>query len=348
MSLSSARAARASVPSLSRRGFLAGAVGATAAGLASCAGGGSGSGDAPRGGPGFPVRIPNRYGTAEIPGKPRTIASLGITDHDVLLPLGVLPAGLTQWGPWDSGVGPWVQDALDEQLANGGEEPRLFGSELDLEGVIGLEPHLMVGVQSALTRDEYQRLSSFNPVLAQPPESIDYGVPWKQQTEIIGKALGMGDETSRLITDTQGAIDRTRQQHPEFEGRTHVTVRTDAQGTYAAYTRQDARTALLEQLGLQLSPAIQRLDDGGEFNVKVSKEQVSLLDADVVVVTTAQPTDVETVRKDPLLHNLPAARRGSLVLLDDYDLTMALGSATVSSIPWVLERLPEKLSTALR
>ncbi|GAB2752187.1 iron-siderophore ABC transporter substrate-binding protein [Salinifilum aidingensis] len=346
MSLSSARAARSPVPALSRRGFLAGTVGAAAAGLAACAGG-SGSGEAPRGGPGFPVTIPNRYGRAEIPGRPRAIASLGITDHDVLLMLGILPAGLTRWGPWGSGVGPWVRDELDDQLANGGEEPRLFGSELDLEGVIGLEPDVMIGVQSALTRDEYQRLSSFNPVVAQPPNSIDYGVPWKQQAETIGRAVGMRGETSRLITDTQGALDRTREQHPEFEGRTHVTVRTDAQGTYAAYTRQDARTALLEQLGLTLSPAIQQLDDGGEFNVKISKEQVSLLDADVVVVTTAQPADVATVRADPLLNNLPAAKRGSLVLLEDYDLTMALGSATVSSIPWVLERLPRRLSRAL-
>lgn len=40
-----------------------------------------------------------------------------------------------------------------------------------------------------------------------------------------------------------------------------------------------------------------------------------------------------------LLNNLPAAKRGALVLLDDYDLIMALGSATVSSIPFALDRL---------
>ena len=100
-------------------------------------------------------------------------------------------------------------------------------------------------------------------------------------------------------------------------------------------------------LGLKLSPAIEGMDSGGTFNVKVSKEQVSLLDADVVLVTTAKATDVEAVRKDALLNNLPAAKRGSLVLLDEYNLTMALGSATVSSIPYALDHLTPKLLEAL-
>ncbi|MFR9727609.1 iron-siderophore ABC transporter substrate-binding protein [Saccharopolyspora sp. MS10] len=324
---------------LGRRGFLVGATGLLAAGLTACAGGSP----APSGqaaGPGFPVRIPNKFGTAEIPAAPGKVVSLGITDHDVLLPLGVQPAGLTPWGPWASGVGPWVEPLLRSK-------PEQLASEVDVEAVISLMPDLVLGVQSALTQDQYDRLSAFKPTVAQPPGTIDYGVNWRQQAEIIGQALGKRAEADRLIAETQAAIDRTRQAHRRFEGRTHVTVRTDSAGTYAAYTKQDARTALLEQLGLRLSPAIDGLDSGGKFNVKVSKEQVSLLDADVVIVTTAKPTDVAAVRADPLLNNLPAARRGGLLLLDDYDLTMALGSATATSIPFALERLAPMIDGAL-
>jgi iron complex transport system substrate-binding protein len=87
---------------IGRRGFLAGATGLIAAGLASCGtGGGSGPAGNTRSGPGFPVEIPNRFGTARIEAAPKNVVSLGITDHDVLLPLGVVPAGLTAWGPWD-------------------------------------------------------------------------------------------------------------------------------------------------------------------------------------------------------------------------------------------------------
>ncbi|KEI44531.1 iron-siderophore ABC transporter substrate-binding protein [Saccharopolyspora rectivirgula] len=329
--------------SVSRRGFLIGAAGLVAtAGLAACGSGDNTSGSAAPSGPGFPVSIPNRYGTATIETAPQRIVSLGITDHDVLLPLGIVPVGLTQWGPWESGVGPWVEQHLN------GQQPKLFGSEVDIESVIALKPDAVVALQSALTQDQYNRLSSFCPVVAQPPDSIDYGVNWRVQAETIGQLTGKQAEVQKLIDSTQAHIDKARNDNPSFAGKTHVTVRTDSQGTYAAYTKQDARTALLEQLGLKLSPAIDDLDSGGKFNVKVSKEQVSLLDADVVIVTTAKPTDVEAVRNDPLLNNLPAAKRGALLLVDDYDLTMALGSATVSSIPFALDRLVPQIAKALQ
>lgn len=332
--------ARTQTARLSRRGFLAGATGLAAAGLAACAGGAPAPAGQPAG-PGFPVRIPNKFGTAEIPAAPQQIVTLGITDHDVALPLGVVPAGLTQWGPWASGVGPWVEPML------AGRKPTLLGSEVNVEQVIALQPQAIIGLQSALTQEQYNRLSAFAPVVAQPPGSIDYGVNWRVQAETIGRALGKAAEADRLIAATQARIDQTRQANPEFAGRTHVTVRTDSAGTYAAYTKQDARTALLEQLGLKLSPAIERMDSGGKFNVKVSKEQVSLLDADVVIVTTAKPADVAAVKADPLLNNLPAAKRGGLIVLDDYDVTMALGSATVSSIPFALDRLTPLIKGAL-
>ncbi|MFC7344461.1 iron-siderophore ABC transporter substrate-binding protein [Saccharopolyspora griseoalba] len=328
---------------IGRRGFLAGATGLIAAGLAACGtGGGSGSAGNAQSGPGFPVEIPNRFGAAEIEAAPKSVVSLGITDHDVLLPLGVVPAGLTAWGPWDSGVGPWVEPML------GGQRPKVLGSEVDVESVIALRPDVMIALQSALTQEQYNRLSAFNPVVAQPPNSIDYGVDWREQAETIGRAVGKHAEAAELIARTRARIDQTRQANPKLQGKTHVTVRTDSKGTYAAYTKPDARTALLEQLGLKLSPAVEKLDAGGKFNVKISKEQVGLLDADVVIVTTAKPSDVDAVRHDPLLNNLPAAKRGSLVLLDDYDLTMALGSATLSSIPYTLDNLTPKLTAAVR
>ncbi len=326
---------------LSRRGLLLGAAGAAAAGLSACATGGGTPQSRAKSAPGFPVTIANKYGRSTIETAPQRIVTLGITDHDVALPLGVVPEGLYQWGPWSSGVGPWVEQMLRD------EQPKLFGSDYTAESVVALAPQAITAVQSALTSEMYNRLGKFAPVVAQPPNSIDYGVAWRQQAETIGKALGKPEETAELIAGTQDKIERTRRENPVFEGRTHVTVRTDSKGTYAAYTAQDARTHLLEQLGLRLSPSIRELGNGEEFNVKVSKENVGMLDADVVLVTTAKPTDIQAVRNDPLLNNLPAAKRGGLVVLDDYDLTMALGSSTVSSIPFVLDRIAPMLAKAL-
>lgn len=324
----------------SRRGFLTGAGGMLAAGLVGCGGTGTDPRSIAPAGPGFPVEIPNRYGTARIPSAPKEIVSLGPTDHDVLLPLGVLPAGLTPWGTWESGVGPWV-----EPMPRG--NPKLLGSEIDVEAVAALRPDLLIAVQSALSSDQYERLDLFAPLVAQPPNSIDFGVPWHRQADIIGRAVGKPAEARTLIDRTQERIDRDRQENPVLHGKTHVTVRADSAGTYAAYTGQDARTILLEQLGLRLSPNIARMPSHGQFYIQISKEQVSLLDADVVIVTPATPTDVDAVRNDPMLNNLRAAKEGGLILVEDYDLTMALGSATVSSIPYTLDRLTPRLTEAL-
>lgn len=324
---------------LARRGFLTGAGGALVAGLAACTGSGARSSDAAPG-PGFPVQIPNKHGTAEIPTAPDRVVTLGITDHDAALALGVVPVGLNRWGPWDSGVGPWAEPLLR------GQRPVQFTNDPDPEAVVRVAPDVITAVQSALTGNRYGKLDRFAPVVAQPPGTIDYGVQWRQQVELLGRAFGRSEEAGRVIAETAGRIDRVRQSHPSFRGRTHVTVQTSSTGEYAAYTKLDPRTRLLEEFGLQLSPAVERLG-GEQFSTNISRERVSLLDADVVIVTTPKSTDVEAARNDPLLNDLPAAKRGGLLLLEDYDLVMALGSASVASIPYVIDGLVPKLAAAL-
>lgn len=327
-------------PQLARRGFLAGAGGALVAGLSACASGGARSGNAPPS-RGFPVQVPNKHGTAEIPTAPERVVTLGITDHDAALALGVVPVGLNRWGPWDSGVGPWSEPLLR------GQRPEQFTNDPDPEAVIRLAPDVVTAVQSALTANRYAKLDRFAPVVAQPPGTIDYGVEWRQQVEILGRALGKSEEAARVIEGTRARIDGVRRDNPSLQGKTHVTVQTSSSGEYAAYTKQDPRTRLLEELGLPLSPAVEQLG-GEQFSTRISRERVSLLDADVVIVTTPKSTDVAAARADPLLNDLPAAKRGGLLLLDDYDLTMALGSATATSIPYVIDKLVPQLVSALR
>ena len=286
------------------------------------------------------MRIPNKHGMTDIPTAPERVVTLGITDHEVALALGVVPVGLNRWGPWDSGVGPWAEPLLQ------GQRPQQFTNDPEPESVIRLDPDVVTAVQSALTANRYAKLDRFAPVVAQPPDTIDYGVEWRRQAEIIGRALGKPEQTARVIAETRARIDQAREANPSFRGKTHVTVQTSSSGEYAAYTKQDPRTRLLEELGLRLSPAVEQLG-GEQFSTNISREKVSLLDADVVIVTTPKSTDVEAARADPLLNDLPAAKRGGLILLDDYDLTMALGSATVTSIPYVVDKLVPKLASAL-
>ncbi|GMA86322.1 hypothetical protein GCM10025868_15720 [Angustibacter aerolatus] len=97
---------------LSRRSLLLGGLAAVGAGtLAACgsssdtpaAAGGSASG-----GTGFPVTIEHKYGSTTVEQAPKRVLSLGYTDHEVLLALGIVPVGVIQWIPeWKQGVSTW-------------------------------------------------------------------------------------------------------------------------------------------------------------------------------------------------------------------------------------------------
>jgi iron complex transport system substrate-binding protein len=67
--------------------------------LAACAGPSGLSAPAPVGGAGFPVTITDTFGPVTVDSAPARIASVGRTDHDVLLALGITPATVYRFVP---------------------------------------------------------------------------------------------------------------------------------------------------------------------------------------------------------------------------------------------------------
>ena len=176
--------------------------------------GGSPEGD----GNGFPVEVEHKYGTTTIDAAPEQIVTVGLTDQDTVLALGTVPVGITQWfDTHEHGVGPWAEDLLD------GETPEVLdGDAINAERIAALQPDLILAVYSALTEQEYDTLSQIAPTVAQPGEFVDYGVPWQDQTRIIGRALGQADEADALVVDVEDRFAAERDDHPEFDGATGV------------------------------------------------------------------------------------------------------------------------------
>ena len=125
-----------------------------------------------------------------------------------MLALGTVPVSFYEFAfPGEVG-GPWATELLD------GQTPVVLKGELNVEQVAALQPDLIIGLNQALTQQQYDQLSVIAPTLARPAEYTDYGVPPMVQAELIGQAFGKSAEIdalgARVQTSSTTPARRTR------------------------------------------------------------------------------------------------------------------------------------------
>ncbi|WP_333767854.1 iron-siderophore ABC transporter substrate-binding protein [Streptomyces sp. IBSBF 2435] len=293
----------------------------------------------------FPVTIAHKYGSTTLKAEPKRIVTVGLTDQDAVLALGTVPVGTTEWlGGYKGAVGPWAQDKL-----NGAAAPTVLkdtGTGPQMEKIAALRPDLILAVYSGLTKEQYQTLSKFAPVVAQPKEFNDYGVPWQQQTETIGKALGRPAEAASLVDGVEARFAAAKKAHPEFAGATAVMA-TPYEGTFV-YGSQDVRSRLLSGLGLTLPKDLDKVI-GDSFGANISKERTDLLDQGVAVwILPDTAAAVTKLHGDKLYGDLNVVRQGREVFVkESSDYGNAVSLSTVLSIPYVLDRLVPQVAAAV-
>lgn len=326
----------------SRREFLFGAGSLLVLGASGC---GSGQGSADGGGANAESRsIEHKYGSTEVSGLPGRVATVGFTDQDPVLALGVAPVAVREWyGEKPYATWPWAQDEL------GDAEPEVLPpTELNFEQIAGLDPDLIVGVSSGMTRQEYETLSEIAPTLAQSGEFVDYGVPWQEQTRTIGRALGRQDRAGEIVSDVEARLAGAREEHPQFEGASGVVVGLTAEDdsyTPSPYGPQDVRGRFMSALGFRIPGEIANLT-GDSFYADLSRERLGLIDTDVLVWVTVLAESFEAVQTDPLYRRLDAAKEGRDLFLEE-TLSGALSFGTVLSLPFLLDGLVPRLATAV-
>ncbi|MFE7133175.1 iron-siderophore ABC transporter substrate-binding protein [Streptomyces sp. NPDC057638] len=306
--------------------------------------GGSGADAAAKGtgGGAFPVTIAHKYGSTTVPSEPRRVVTVGFTDQDAVLALGTVPVGTTEWvGQYPGAVGPWAEDKL------GGKKPTVLknpGTGPQVERIAALKPDLIVAVYGGLTKEQYQALSAFAPVVAQPKEYNDFGVPWQEQTRRIGQALGKSAEADRAVADTEAKLAAAAR--PEFKKATAL-VATPYEGHFV-FGSQDSRSRLLGSLGFG-SPAGLDKVIGGQFGASISKERTDLLDQDAIVWMVGDVAkDAAKLRQDSSYGDLKVVKEGREVYIPEktaYGHAMSFG--TVLSLPYVAERLSAQLAAAV-
>ena len=107
------------------------------------------------------MTVEHRFGETVVPAKPERVVSVGVTEQDVLLQLGIVPVGVTEWyGDQPDATWPWAHDLLD------GAHPEVLHTSdgFEIEKIAALEPDLIIGVNAGMTERDYE------PALADRPD----------------------------------------------------------------------------------------------------------------------------------------------------------------------------------
>lgn len=298
--------------------------------------------DAPNTNPAFPVTITHKYGDMTIEQEPQRVVSLGYSEQDPLLAIGVVPVAIRDWfGDQPYGVWPWAQEKL------GSATPELlkipFG-EINMEKIVSLKPDLIVATHSGISEAEYKLLQEIAPTLAQSGDYPDFGMPWQEQTRSIGKALGRSDQAEAAIAATEKAISDARAAHPEFADASLAWVSPAEPGSFWAVGPTTPPMRFLSSLGIQypkeLGEAVGDLD-----SLAISGEQLDLIDASVLVFAGPSQEEIATILETPIIKQLSVVVENRVIpfALDD-PIYGSLSFSTVLSLPYAVEKLVPTLA----
>ncbi|MFC8074186.1 iron-siderophore ABC transporter substrate-binding protein [Streptomyces sp. NPDC057307] len=291
------------------------------------------------------VTVKHKYGSTEVPVDPERVVTVGLTDQDALLALGKVPVGTTEWlGGFKGAIGPWAADKLGGKAA-----PTVLkdtGTGPQPEKIAALRPDVILALYAGLTKEQYNTLSKIAPVVAQPKEYRDFGIPWQKQTETVGTVLGKSDEAKKLVADTEKHIEDVAAKYPQFKTAT-AAVATPYEGMFV-FGSQDTRHRLLQSLGFGLPDGLDKAI-GDEFGANISKERTDLLDTDALVWLMTDPAkDGPKLHKDPLYGKLAVVKEGREVLVKEpSDFGYAVSFGSLLSVPYTVDRLAPMLAAAV-
>ena len=284
----------------------------------------------------FPVTLTHKFGTTTIDTQPERVVSLGFAGIDNLLALGVKPVAVRYWyGDYPYAAWPWAQDAL------GDAQPVVLKGDLNIEQIAALQPDVIMAVSSGITQEQYDLLSQIAPVVAPEAQYGDYGTPWQVDVRTDGKALGKAAEAEAAITAIEDRFAAIRAAHPGWQGKTAAVgfYWNDAPGAYRSI---DIRPRMLESLGFTTPEAIDAAGEPDVFFVSLSAEDLSPLDADVLIWFDDEGK-VKTLKLRPAMRAYAEGRE----IFPDAILSGAFSYSSLLSIGYALDHLVPLLEAAI-
>ncbi|WP_219418092.1 iron-siderophore ABC transporter substrate-binding protein [Pseudonocardia nigra] len=334
---------------LTRRRLLTGAGAMGALGLLSACGTDPAPAAAPAAAPGFPLRVEHRAGVTEIPREPQRVVTVGFSDQDPLLALGVRPVAVTDWyGDHPHATWPWAQDELGDAQPVVLNRGAFTGTpDYRYEEIAALTPDLIIGLYTGMDPTQYETLSRIAPTVGPPAGFPEFGAPWQEYTLLAGRALGREDRAEQLIAGIDDRLAAARAAHPQFEGRSAVVAERLEPGLTFVRSPNDQRSQLLAALGFVIPEEIGQLA-GDQDGASISDEQMGLLDRDVLLWNTGFNPEVRPeIEAAPLYAQLEVVRAGRSVFVEDPMVSAAWTWGTVLSLPSVIDALVTQLAAVV-
>ena len=293
----------------------------------------------------FPVTVEHKYGSTTVPEFPERVVSLGYNEHDALLAVGVSPVAVRYWfGEEPYAVFPWAQDELGDAQPEVLTMP--FG-ELDFERIAALQPDLISGAYSGMTEEEYATLSKIAPTVAQSGDYINFGMPWQEQTRLVGMAVGKSGAADKAVSEVETQFEAVRNRNPEWAGRSVVVGAPRGDGQFGFVASEDARSRVFTSMGFEVPAKFDEIA-GDSFWGSISLEQANLLDADLLVIHQMQWVAVgrAAVLEDPILSQLTVVQEGRVLFIEGLQ-DDSLQFGTVLSLEYFLEQIEPRIVAAM-
>ena len=297
----------------------------------------------------FPVTIKHAFGSTTIKDEPKRVATLGWSDQDNALALGVVPVGATKmtWGGNANGSSDWFDEEIEER---GAKAPVRYDDAdgAPLEDVARVRPDVILATNSGITEAEYEKLSKIAPVVVYP--KAPWTTPWRTSLATVGKALGRTTEAEKVAAETQEEIDEAKQEHPELQGASMIFgyLATTDLSSIGVYAPQDPRVAFMHDLGLVDAPAVAKAIKPGQFYGTVSAERAPDMRSDVFLTWAENAKDMRTFTRDRLIGKIPAIASGHAYAEADKPTALAVTNPTPLSIPTIIDDFVPEVSKAVQ
>lgn len=296
--------------------------------LAGC--GGSDSPSASEEPSGESVTITHKFGETTVPADAERVVTVGWSDQDFVLALGVVPVGTRSWFENYNDF-PWVKEATD-----GKGVPVIEGDTINFEAIAKAEPDVIFAIYETIDEKTYDQLSQIAPTVIQSDEYPDEQTPWDVQLLTTGEALGKKQQAQGLVDEVNAGIDAAKRAHPEFAGKTLVADFSSEPDAPYLIGAGDPRRTLFDALGFAAQETV------GD----VSQERLSLLEGDLLFVNGVTK---QQLAESPAFQRLNVVREDrTLYAGSDSTLSGALTYSGPNALLYALDVLTPQLSNALQ